>query len=50
VAQYDQAKTTRFTITASLLMEEGRYTISIGLMDQVTRQASYRTLKTLVGG
>ena len=32
------------TITANLLMEPGSYTVAVGLLDPVTRQASYQTL------
>ena len=46
--QYEEAQAKRFTVGANLLMESGSYTLSVGLMDQVTRAASYRTERTLV--
>jgi hypothetical protein len=30
------------------LMKEGSHNISVGLLDQVTRQSSYQTLRTRV--
>jgi VWFA-related protein len=46
--EYETAKWKRYGISASLLMEPGSYRIVVGLMDQVTRQASYETLRTVV--
>lgn len=39
--QYERIRAGRFEIDTSLLMTPGVYRVSIGLMDQVTRQASY---------
>jgi VWFA-related protein len=39
--QYDEAKSKRFGIEVSLLLQEGQHRVSVGLMDQMTRQASY---------
>lgn len=41
--EYDQVRTGLFGIDTSLLMNPGAYRVSVGLMDQVTRQASYGT-------
>jgi len=46
---YETARKSRFTITANLLMEEGSYRVAVGLLDQLTRQASYTTVSTAVG-
>lgn len=50
VAASDYAKLEheKWVITANLLMESGRYTVSVGLMDQVTRQASFAQVKTFI--
>jgi hypothetical protein len=39
----------RFVIELSLLMESGSYKVVLGLMDQVTRQSSYTSLRAVVG-
>ncbi len=44
-ADYDEAKTQRFGIDVSLLMEPGSYNVVVGLMDQVTRQDSYAKMR-----
>ena len=44
-ADYEAALEQRFGIDVSLLMEEGNYRVAVGLMDQVTRQASYQSLR-----
>jgi len=46
---YEQAQHERFGITAGLLMESGSYRVSVGLMDQITRQSSYDTFAVSVG-
>jgi VWFA-related protein len=46
--QYEDAKGQRYRIDTSLLMESGRYTISMALLDPLTRQVSYRTVTTSV--
>lgn len=38
---YEKLEHEKWIITANLLMEHGRFTISVGMMDQVTRQASF---------
>lgn len=43
-ADYDVARTRRFSIDLQLLMAEGRQRVAIAMMDQVTRQASYQNL------
>lgn len=47
-ADYDDAQLKRFTITASLLMEEGTFNVALGLLDPVTRNASFTTTKVTV--
>ena len=47
-AQYEEAQRKRFGIDVNLLMEPGAYKISVGLMDQVTRQASYQRISAFV--
>jgi VWFA-related protein len=46
---YDDALRKDFTISASLLMEEGGYKVAVAMLDRLTRQASYQTLSTAVG-
>ncbi len=50
VAAKDYAKLEheKWVINAGLLMESGSYTVSVGLMDQVTRQASFAQVKTFI--
>lgn len=45
---YDLAMESLFSIDASLLMEAGSFHVAIGLMDQITRQASYKTVNTTI--
>ncbi len=45
IKDYDEAQRRRFSIDVSLLMEKGNFTIAVGLMDQITRQASYKAIK-----
>jgi len=47
-ADYEEAQRKKFAIDVSLLMEAGSYQISVGLMDQVTRQASYQRISAFV--
>jgi VWFA-related protein len=42
---YDEAQRKRFSIDVNLLMEKGGFTVAVGLMDQITRQASYKAIK-----
>ncbi len=44
--EWEEAQRQRFGIDVSLLMESGTYNVAVGLMDVVTREASYT--KTLV--
>jgi VWFA-related protein len=39
--QYEKARRQMFTVTASLLLEPGRYRISVGVRDELTNQAGY---------
>jgi VWFA-related protein len=48
-ADYDESQRSRFTITASLLMEAGSYRVSVGLLDSFTRQVGYDTSSVYVG-
>lgn len=45
---YDKAKRQRFGIDISMLMASGHYRVGVGLLDQVTQQASYQTTATSV--
>lgn len=47
-AEYEAARTKYYTISASLLLEPGRYRISIGTRDQLTNQAGYATVSKAV--
>jgi len=47
-ASYEAAQSKDFAIDTQLLMESGRYKISIALLDPLTRQVSYRTISTAV--
>jgi VWFA-related protein len=39
--QYEKARRQMFTVTARLLLEPGRYRISVGVRDELTNQAGY---------
>jgi VWFA-related protein len=45
---YDLVQDANYSFDASLLMEAGRYRIIIGLLDPITRQASYLITKTTI--
>jgi VWFA-related protein len=47
-ADYEEAQRRRFTIRASLLMESGSFKVSAGMLDSVTRQASFVTSSVIV--
>jgi VWFA-related protein len=47
-AQYDTSKKEAFVITAQLLLEPGRYVISVGVRDELTNQAGYARMRTPV--
>lgn len=47
-AQYEAARSKYYTLSASLLLESGRYRISIGARDQLTNQAGYATVSKAV--
>jgi len=47
-ADYDAAQLKRYTITANLLMEEGSHNIAVGILDPVTRNASFTTTRVTV--
>jgi hypothetical protein len=40
-SRYEAARRQFFTVTASLLLESGRYRISVGVRDELTNQAGY---------
>ena len=44
----ERAQEHRFKIDVTLLMNQGRHTLSVGLLDHATRQSSYQTIQTLV--
>jgi VWFA-related protein len=46
--EYEEAKEQRYGIDTSLLMEAGRYTIAMALLDPLTRQISYKTVTASV--
>lgn len=43
-AEYEEATSQRFGIDVRLLLEEGRQRISVGLMDEITREDSFQQL------
>jgi hypothetical protein len=45
---YEEAKFQRYGIDTRLLIEPGRYKISVALLDPLTRQDSYRTISAAV--
>lgn len=47
-ADYEQAQRQRYGIDTQLLLESGRYTISIALYDPITRQDSYQSARAVV--
>ena len=47
-SEYDYAQRQRYTIHSQLLMESGRYKVSVALLDPLTRQDSYHTVATAV--
>ncbi len=46
---YEEAQERAFTIKASLLMETGRYKVSAGLLDHITRQTGFTTTTVFTG-
>jgi hypothetical protein len=46
--QYEEAQDKHFAIDAQLLMEPGRYKVSMALLDPLTRQVSYKTVSASV--
>jgi VWFA-related protein len=47
-ADYEKAQRNRWGIDTSLLMESGRYKISVAMLDPLTHQASFKTTATAV--
>jgi VWFA-related protein len=47
-ASYDEAQRQRWGIDTNLLVESGRYKISVALLDPLTRQDSYQTVSAAV--
>ena len=47
-ADYDAAQLKRHIITANLLMEKGSHNVAVGILDPVTRNASFTTTKVTV--
>ena len=47
-ADYDDAQLKRYTITANLLMEEGTHNVAVGILDPLTRNASFTTTRVTV--
>ncbi len=48
-SEYEQARGQYYTVSASLLLEAGRYRVSVGLRDELTNQASFASLRREVG-
>ena len=46
--RYEDAVSELYTVDTQLLMEPGRYKISVALLDPLTRQDSYRTVAVAV--
>ncbi len=46
--EYEKARRQMFTVTTSLLLEPGRYRISVGVRDELTNQAGYALAKAPV--
>jgi hypothetical protein len=44
----ERAQEHRFKIDVKLLMKEGSHTVSVGLLDRMTRQSSYQTIRIRV--
>jgi len=44
-ADYDDAQLRRYTIVANLLMETGAHNVAVGILDPVTRNASFTTTR-----
>jgi VWFA-related protein len=47
-SQYEKARKQFFTVTAGLLLEPGRYRISVGVRDELTNQAGYAVARQAV--
>lgn len=47
-ADYEQAQRQRFGIDSTLLLESGRYTVSVAVYDPITRQDSYASTRAVV--
>jgi VWFA-related protein len=47
-ADYETRSNESFVIDLNLLMEPGSFRIAVGLLDQVTRQASYQSIRELI--
>jgi VWFA-related protein len=47
-AEYEHAQRQRYTVHSQLLMESGRYKVSVAMLDPLTRQDSYHTVATAV--
>jgi hypothetical protein len=49
-AEYEQRRGDWVTLMLDLLMNEGSYKITVGVLDRMTRQSSYQTLSRQVPG
>ena len=47
-SQYEKARKQFFTVAANLLLESGRYRISVGVRDELTNQAGYAVARQAV--
>jgi hypothetical protein len=49
-ADYERARDRRYALSGNLLMNDGSHRIAVGLLDVLSRQASYSTVQTSVSG
>jgi VWFA-related protein len=47
-SEYERARKQHFTVTTALLLEPGRYRISVGVRDELTNQAGYAVARQAV--
>jgi VWFA-related protein len=48
-ADYENERSERFAVTATLLMNVGKHSVVVGLLDTITRQSSFVTTSVAVG-
>jgi hypothetical protein len=47
---YETARSARWGVDMSLLMESGTFRVTVGVLDRITRQHSYQSTRVTVGG